>query len=141
MPSASGILFRSLRQLTDPQSPEVQISGLGSGVDLRPVSPHAAVSFGSCQRHTQHMGDHIPAVICFCVAVLAELFGGFGVARAAFGVRKVKEIPTMVEDDGFYSYHSDQVDALVKAQALPVASLVVFAIGILAGFLGNVLSL
>jgi uncharacterized membrane protein YtjA (UPF0391 family) len=33
------------------------------------------------------MGDHIPAVICFCVALLAQLLGGFGVASAAFGVR------------------------------------------------------
>jgi uncharacterized membrane protein YtjA (UPF0391 family) len=87
------------------------------------------------------MDDHTPAVICFCVALLAELLGGFGVARAAFGVRKVKEIPTMVEHDGFATYNPDQVDALVKAQALPVGSLVVLAIGIVAGFLGNLLSL
>jgi uncharacterized membrane protein YtjA (UPF0391 family) len=87
------------------------------------------------------MGDHIPAVICFCVALLAELLGGFGVARAAFGVRKVKETPTMVEDNGLYLYNSDQMEALVNAQALPVGSLVVLAIGIVAGFLGNVLSL
>jgi hypothetical protein len=88
------------------------------------------------------MGDHIPAVICFCVALLAELLGGFGVASAAFGVRKAKKIPTMVDDgDGLITYNSDQVDALVKAQALPVGSLVVLAIGIVAGFLGNLLSL
>jgi uncharacterized membrane protein YtjA (UPF0391 family) len=88
------------------------------------------------------MGDHIPAVICFFVALLAQLLGGFGVASAAFGVRQAKKIPTMVEDgDGLFVYNSDQVDALVKAQALPVGSLVVLAIGIVAGFLGNLLSL
>jgi hypothetical protein len=36
---------------------------------------------------------------------------------------------------------ADQIDALVKAQALPVGSLVILAIGFVAGFLGNLLSL
>jgi hypothetical protein len=74
--------------------------------------------------------------------VLAELFGVYGVASAAFGVRQAKKIPTMVDNgDGALVYNSDQVDALVKAQALPVLWLVVLAIGIFAGFLGNLLSL
>jgi hypothetical protein len=73
------------------------------------------------------MGDHIPAVICFCVALSAQLVGGFGVARAAFGVRQAKKMPTMIDnEDGTISYNSDQVDSLVeaKAQALPLGSLV-----------------
>lgn len=86
--------------------------------------------------------QHEWAAVLYTLGFLAQIGGGVSVARAAFGVRKVRGMPSLVtHDDGTFTVSSDQTDALVEAQALPIWSLVVLATGIVAGFVASMLSL
>lgn len=88
------------------------------------------------------MTPHEWAAVLYTVGFLAQIGGGVGVARAAFAVRKVRGKPSLVvHDDGTFTLSSDQTDALVEAQALPIRSLVVLGTGIVAGFAASLLSL
>lgn len=88
------------------------------------------------------MKDHAPAVACFVAALLAQLVGGWGVANAAFAARSAKATPLVTSHgDGTATVGSEQLDAFIAAQALPLPSLLILAGGIMASFLGSLLAL
>lgn len=77
----------------------------------------------------------------YCVGLLAEGAGGFGVYKAAFALRALRDTPFMrAGDGGTIEFNREPVEAIIAAQDQPIGSLVMLAIGIVAGFLGNLLS-
>jgi len=92
----------------------------------------------------------IAAIICFCAALVSELYGVWGLlqtARAARAVLLSGTHPMVDNDDGTITFTTSDSglfageEAALRAQATPRLAIAALVFGIVVGFAGNLLSL